>query len=94
MRLLLRGIAYIGLCLLTAVMWLPMRYFGIVALVALPFEIEWIARAVQRSDLPQTALFIAILLGTIAGVAAMVMLRAWMLRTWDDMTGARWIWRW
>ena len=45
--MLLHGLAYIGLCLLTAVMWLPMRYFGLAVIIALPFEIRSIARAVH-----------------------------------------------
>ncbi len=93
-RLLWRGLAYIGLCLLTAIAWLPMRYFGIIVIFALPFEFEWTARAVQRGDLLSAIAFGFAFLGTIIFAASMVWLRAWIMQTWDEMTGIRWIWRW
>lgn len=93
-RMLLRGLAYIGLCILTVLMWLPMRYFAVATIIALPFEIQWTARAIDRGDIPAAALFAATLIGTILFVSSMVWLRAWIMRTWDEMTGVRWIWKW
>ncbi len=94
LRLLWRGFAYIGLCLLTAIAWLPIRYFGVISVIALAFEFQWMAHAVQRGDILGAIAFGCAFLGTIVLAWSMVKLRAWIMQTWDEMTGIRWIWRW
>ncbi len=92
--ILLHGLAYLGLCILTAVMWLPMRYLGVIVCIAVLFEAQFTAQAADRGDIHNALLFGAALIATIMLGSMGVWLRAWILRAWDSVTFAQWVWRW
>lgn len=92
--MLARGLAYMGLCFITPLVWLPMRYVGILGFFAVLFEVGWMMRALEVGDPARAAMFACVLLATILFTSSMLWLRVWIMRAWDSVTGTRTIWRW